>query len=516
MPATVLVLDFGSQYTQLIARRVREAGVYCRIVRNTVTPAEVREAGAGALVLSGGPASVYAGGAPTCDPALLDMGLPVLGICYGQQLACSLLGGRVAAATGRREFGHADIEVADAGDLFHGLPARFPVWMSHGDAVDGLPPGFRVLARTSSAPFAAVKHPSLPLYGIQFHPEVHHTPLGRDVLRNFLFRIAKLASDWRMDDFLEAAVEKIRRQMGTSGRVVSGISGGVDSAVSTLLAHRAVGDRLTGIFVDTGLLRRGEKDLVEREFRDHFKVDIRVVDATDRFLSALAGVTDPETKRKIIGRVFVEVFHEQARAVKGAAFLAQGTLYPDVVESVSAFGGPSATIKTHHNVGGLPEDLGFELVEPLRDLFKDEVRVLASRLGLPDAITWKQPFPGPGLAVRCLGEVTRERLEILRAADAVVRAEIEAAGTLPGGKLWQWFAVLLPVRSVGVMGDERTYDSCIAVRAVTSEDAMTADWARLPHDLLARISSRIVNEVRGVNRVVYDITSKPPGTIEWE
>ena len=513
MASTVLVLDFGSQYTQLIARRVREQGVFCRIVPCTTTPEQVRAAGAGAIILSGGPASVYAGGAPTCDPRLLDMGLPVLGICYGLQLMCSLLGGKVTPATGRREFGHAMVEVAAPSGLFEGLPSPMQVWMSHGDSVAGIGDAFETVARTASAPHAAVRHRSKPLWGIQFHPEVHHTPRGKDLLGNFLFRIAGLKADWVMADFLGTAVAKTKAQVG-AGKVVCGISGGIDSAVAALIVHRAIGDRLTGIFVDTGLLRTGERDLIEREFRDHFRVNILVVDAADRFLAALAGVTDPERKRKIIGKVFVDVFREEARRLEGVGFLAQGTLYPDVIESVSAFGGPSVTIKTHHNVGGLPEDLGFALVEPLRDLFKDEVRVLGKELGLPDELVWKQPFPGPGLAVRCLGEVAADRLRVLRGADLVVREEVKAAGL--ERSLWQWFAVLLPVRSVGVMGDERTYESTIAVRAVTSEDAMTADWARLPGDLLARISSRIINEVKGVNRVVYDITSKPPGTIEWE
>ena len=517
MPSTVLVLDFGSQYTQLIARRVRELGVFCRIVPCGIRPAEVKAAGAGALILSGGPASVYAGGAPTCDPALFESGIPVLGICYGQQLMCSLLGGKVTPAAGRREFGHAVLRpVKPAGPLFRGIPdGDLQVWMSHGDAVEVLPAGFEVQARTDSAPLAAISHASKPLHGIQFHPEVHHTPRGKAVLSNFLFGVAGLAADWRMEDFLVESVARIKKQVG-DGRVVCGISGGIDSAVAALLVHRAIGDRLTGIFVDNGLLRAGERELVEKEFREHFRVDVRVIDAADRFLGALAGVVDPEQKRKVVGKVFVDVFQEEAKRIEGARFLAQGTLYPDVVESGSAFGGPGATIKTHHNVGGLPEDLGLELVEPLRDLFKDEVRVLAKQMGLPEELVWKQPFPGPGLAVRCLGAITAERLAVLRAADRIVRDEVGARRAELEGNLWQWFAALLPVKSVGVMGDERTYEETIAVRAVTSEDAMTADWARLPHDLLARLGGRIVNEVKGVNRVVYDITSKPPGTIEWE
>ncbi|MHC4821800.1 MAG: glutamine-hydrolyzing GMP synthase, partial [Planctomycetota bacterium] len=464
----VLVLDFGSQYTQLIARRVRELGVFCRIVPCTITPQQVKDAGAGALIFSGGPASVYAGDAPTCDAALLDMGLPVLGICYGQQLTCSLLGGEVSPATGRREYGHAVLHVDEPGDLLHGVPAEMQVWMSHGDRVEGIGDQFDILAHTDNAPYAALRHKTLPLYGIQFHPEVHHTPQGKLLLGNFLFRVAGLEADWAMADFLDTAVKQIREQVG-DGRVICGISGGIDSAVAALIVHRAIGERLKGIFVDNGLLRTGEREMVEWEFREHFHVDISVVSAADRFLEALDGVIDPEVKRKTIGKVFVDVFEEEARSIEGARFLAQGTLYPDVIESVSAFGGPSVTIKTHHNVGGLPEDLGLDLVEPLRDLFKDEVRVLAKELGLPDEIVWKQPFPGPGLAVRCLGEVTEERLVALRAADAIVREEIAEAGLERA--LWQWFAVMLPVQSVGVMGDERTYESCVAVRAVNSEDA---------------------------------------------
>jgi GMP synthase (glutamine-hydrolysing) len=508
----VLVLDFGSQYTQLIARRVREQHVFCRIVPATISPAEIRAAGAKALILSGGPASVYAGGAPRCDPEVFRLGLPVLGICYGMQLGCEVLGGRVRGAA-KREYGRAALAIDDGGDLFRDLAGETTVWMSHGDHVEDPGPEFDVLAHTDSAPFAAVRHRKLPFYGIQFHPEVHHTPDGWRILLNFLFGIAGLRGDWVMSSFIERAAAEIRETVG-DGHVVCGLSGGVDSAVTAVLVHRAVGEKLTCVFVDNGVLREGEAEAVVSTFRQHFRIRLRHVDASAEFLGALAGVTDPEVKRKRIGHAFIDVFRREAKSIPGARFLAQGTLYPDVIESVSPVGGPSVTIKSHHNVGGLPAELGFTLVEPLRDLFKDEVREMGRELSIPEEFLWRHPFPGPGLAIRCIGEVTPERLAVLRKADAIVREEVRAAGL--HRKLWQSFAVLLPIRTVGVMGDDRTYESVVAVRAVESLDAMTADWAVLPADLLGRLANRIINEVRGVNRVVYDISSKPPATIEWE
>jgi GMP synthase (glutamine-hydrolysing) len=507
----ILILDFGSQYTQLIARRVRELRVYSEIQPYTLPAAEVRRFAPAGLILSGSPASIYQPDAPRLDPAILDLGLPVLGICYGLCLLTQAHGGAVARAT-RREYGPADLQVDLADDLFAGLPPTLAVWMSHGDRVVALPPGFQVLAHTANAPYAALRHRERPLFAVQFHPEVVHTPLGKELLANFVFRVAKCAPRWTMRSFVAASVDRIRETVG-SRRAICALSGGVDSAVAALLAHRAIGDRLTCIFVDNGVLRLGEAHQVAETFGSHLGLTLRAVDAGEQFLDALAGVSDPERKRKIIGAEFIRVFEAEARELGSAEFLVQGTLYPDVIESVSVKG-PSVTIKTHHNVGGLPERLGFRLVEPLRELFKDEVREVGRELGLPDTILWRQPFPGPGLAVRCLGPVTRERLDVLRRADAIVEEEIRRAGLYQ--QIWQAFAVLLPVQSVGVMGDERTYENVVALRAVQSLDGMTADWVRLPYEVLAAISSRIANEVQGVNRVVYDVSSKPPSTIEWE
>ncbi len=509
----ILILDFGSQYTQLIARRIRESRVYCEIHPCTIPLERVRSFAPRGIVLSGGPANVYDPEAPRVPRELFELGVPVLGICYGMQLMTHLLGGRVAAGL-KREYGLAHLTVEEARVPFTGFrPGEtLPVWMSHGDRIEEMPPGFRVLARSENSPVAAMGHRERPWYGVQFHPEVAHTPRGAEMLEAFVFDVCGCEPTWTMSSFIESAVEDIRRTVDGE-RVICALSGGVDSSVVALLVHRAVGDQLTCIFVDNGLLRKGEADRVVRTFRDHFHLNLLHVDAADRFLEKLRGVTDPEQKRKIIGNEFIYVFEHEARKLGDVRFLAQGTLYPDVIESVS-FKGPSATIKSHHNVGGLPERMNLELVEPLRELFKDEVREVGRELGLPEEIIERHPFPGPGLAIRVLGEVTRERLEVLREADAVVREEIQREGLYRS--VWQAFCVLLPIRTVGVMGDERTYEHVVAVRCVNSVDGMTADWSRLPYELLGRISNRIINEVRGVNRVVYDISSKPPATIEWE
>ncbi|WP_028321746.1 glutamine-hydrolyzing GMP synthase [Desulfatiglans anilini] len=510
----ILILDFGSQYTQLIARRVREAQVYCEIHPFNLALEKIEAYAPKGIILSGGPASIYDADAPMLRREILEMRVPILGICYGMQSITFLLGGQVTRAEDR-EYGHATIDIQDDTDLFHGLgeqEGRMMVWMSHGDRIEAMPAGFTALAGSRNSPVAAMADPSRRIFGVQFHPEVVHTPDGTRLLKNFLYTICGCEPTWTMASFARRTIRSLRERI-QDDRVICGLSGGVDSSVTAVLLHKAIGPQLSCIFVDNGLLRLNEAREVMELFGEHYGMDIHLVDASDHFLACLEGVTDPERKRKIIGREFIAVFEQKAKELGDARYLAQGTLYPDVIESVS-FKGPSATIKSHHNVGGLPEQMNLELIEPLRELFKDEGRQVGVELGLPREMVMRQPFPGPGLAVRILGEVTRERLEIVRAADAIVIEEIRNAGLYE--KVWQSFAVLLPVRTVGVMGDERTYEHVIAVRVVDSLDAMTADWSRIPYQVMGRISNRVINSVKGVNRVVYDISSKPPATIEWE
>jgi GMP synthase (glutamine-hydrolysing) len=508
--ATVFVVDFGAQYAQLIARRVREARVYSEIVSNRITADEVARRQPAAIILSGGPKSVHIDGAPSLDPRIYELNIPILGICYGCQLVAQQLGGTVSRGDSG-EYGRTHMKRGGDSVLLDALPESFDVWMSHFDAVSAAPPGFRVVASTANAPMAVIEDAKRRIYGVQYHPEVMHTEHGQSVLQRFLHDLAGIGADWTMESVIESQIAAVRAQVGNE-RAICGLSGGVDSAVAAALVHRAIGSRLTCVYVDTGLMRKDESDQVVETFKRNMGIELVHVDASQEFFDKLRGVIEPEMKRKVIGETFVRVFERHTGGITDAKFLVQGTLYPDVIESGGRDG--SATIKSHHNVGGLPEDMTLQLCEPLRDLFKDEVRAVGTALGLPDEIVWRQPFPGPGLGVRIIGEVSREKVAILQEADAIVREEIRAAGL--EREIWQAFAVLADIRSVGVMGDERTYARPIIIRAVTSDDAMTADWARLPHDLLARMSSRIVNEVDGVNRVVYDVTSKPPGTIEWE
>ena len=508
----ILIIDFGSQFNQLIARRVREWHVYCQIESPRISINDVRSMKPEGIILSGGPSSIYEKNSPRIDTGIFNLKIPVLGICYGMQFMVDALGGVVKSAR-KREYGFAELAIKKQTGLFKNIDSRTQTWMSHGDSIQKLPKGFVTTATTSNTPIAAVQNYRKRLYGFQFHPEVEHTPKGKLMIQSFLFDICGCRRSWTMKSFAKSSITEIREQIGNQ-KVILGLSGGVDSSVTALLIHKAVGKNLTCIFVDNGLLRKNEATQLKQRLKQQLNINIKFVGATSKFLNVLARVSDPEKKRIIIGRVFMEVFEAQAKKIKGAEFLAQGTLYPDVIESVSAFGGPTSVIKSHHNVGGLPKKMKLKLVEPLKFLFKDEVRALGRAIGLPDDLTWRQPFPGPGLAIRIIGEITRKRLAILREVDAVLLEEIRAGGYYK--KLWQSFAVLLPLKSVGIMGDSRTYEHIVAIRAVTSRDAMTADWAKLPHAFLGKISNRIINEVRGVNRVVYDISSKPPSTIEWE
>ena len=512
MPSKILILDFGSQYTQVIARRVRQLNVYSEIVRHDTPASVLKSLRPSGIIFSGGPASVYAKGAPQPDKRIFDAGIPILGVCYGMQLFGKWMGGDVARSD-RREYGRGILQVAKSSPLFHGLDKKLEIWNSHGDSLKKLPHGFHAIATSDNSPFAAIEDTKRRLYGLQFHPEVAHTPRGMQILSNFVIGICQAVPDWTMKSFIESTCEAIRKQVGQD-RVILGLSGGVDSAVAAALLHQAIGDQLHCIFVDNGLLRKGEREKVQDVFGRNLKLNLHTVHAGPRFLRALKGVADPERKRKIIGRIFVEEFARAQKRIGAVKFLAQGTLYPDVIESVAIGDNPAAVIKSHHNVGGLPKNMKFQLVEPLRQLFKDEVRVVGEALGLPREVVWRHPFPGPGLAVRTLGPIDARKLAILREADAIVIEEMKASGWYD--RVWQSFAVLLPVRSVGVQGDERTYDFTAVLRVVESHDGMTADWVRLDHEILGRIASRITNEVKGVNRVVYDISSKPPATIEWE